>query len=82
MGYSSRCLDELLAKRLGSFSWGYRLYKLCSSSCGKTTIRYTIHPENYWTCIIFWVIQRSGRTRSLGDCQTRLEALDSDLIGV
>jgi hypothetical protein len=43
---------------------------------------YTIHPENYWTCLIFWVIQRSGRTRSPGDCQTRLEALGSDHIGV
>jgi len=82
MGHSSRCLDELLAKRLGTFNWGYRLYKLYSGSCGKTTIGYTIHPDNYWTCLIFWVIQRSGRTRSPGDCQTRLEALGSDHIGV
>jgi hypothetical protein len=51
-------------------------------SYGKTIGGHLVYPDNCWTCLIFWVIQRSGRTRSPGDCQTRLEALGSDHIGV
>ena len=74
MANDSKCPDELWTKTLGTVSRDYKLCELCSGFSSKATWGHAVRSQDYGSCSILWVVQRSHCRRGLGNHQIGLEA--------